>query len=51
MDYEKEIERLKDEITYYRQKLFWRWIFFLYGIGFGIVISIIYSLFHWLIAI
>ena len=33
-----ELERLRDEIEYLKQKLFWRWVFFLYGVGLGAVI-------------
>ena len=48
---EEQIEMLNYELINIKQKLFWRWVFFLYGAGFGAGIVGILWFWHWVISI
>jgi hypothetical protein len=44
MTTEKE---MRDEIEYLRQRLFWRWIFFIYGFGAGLGLGLLIWFCNW----
>ena len=48
---DERIEMLNYELINIKQKLFWRWVFFLYGAGFGAGIVGILWFWHWVISI
>lgn len=45
------IEDAIDEIKYLKQKLFWRWIFFIYGFGIGLLTGLGVWFWNWLMNI
>lgn len=46
-----DTDELIDEIKYLKQKLFWRWIFFIYGFGIGLLTGLGFWFWNWIMNI
>lgn len=44
-------KEMQDEIKYLKQKLFWRWIFFIYGFGAGLGLGLLIWFCNWVYSI
>ena len=44
-------KEMQDEIDYLKQRLFWRWIFFIYGFGVGLGLGLLIWFCNWVISI
>ena len=49
--YETQLDELVEDIKYYKIKLSWRWIFYLYGILTGAVIASTLLIYTWITSI